>query len=123
MTSGTPPRPDVSPLAYDDRRPSAPIWLGLVLVLIAWGLTVPAFVQSLDWSGLPEDPRGPESWAAGLLYLAFPVGLGGLWALRHRSGRTAIQRERKAVQIGLLLSVVGATLWSLVFGGILNASM
>jgi len=29
MTSGTPPRPDVSPLAYDDRRPSAPVWLGL----------------------------------------------------------------------------------------------
>jgi hypothetical protein len=115
MTSGTPPRPDVTPVPYEDRRPSAPIWFGLLLVLIAWGFTVPAYIQSLDWSGLPGDPRQPEDWAAALLFLAFPIGLGGLWVLRHRSGRTAFLRERKAVQVGLLLSIVGATVWSLVF--------
>jgi len=122
MTVPTPPRPDTAARS-PDRRPAVPTWVGLVLLVVAWALMVPALVQSLDWSGLPGDPKAPEDWTALPFYVAFVFGVAGLWSLRHRRGRTAFVRERRAVQVGLLLAILGAAAWTLLFLSFLDASL
>ena len=48
-----PPRPDIG-------RPSSTLTVvALGLAVVAWALTLPAFVQSLDRSATPGDPNGP----------------------------------------------------------------
>ena len=94
-----------------------------MLLVAAWALMVPAIVQSLDWSGLPGDSRAPEDWTALPFYVAFLFGVAGLWSLRHRRGRTAFVRERRAVQVALLLAILGAAAWTLLFLSFLDASL
>ena len=97
--------------------------VGVVLLVVAWALMVPALVQSLDWSGQPGDSKAPQDRTALLFSVAFVFGVAGLWSLRHRRGRTAFVRERRAVQVGLLLASLGAAAWTLLFLSFLDASL
>ena len=92
-------------------------------VLTAWGLTLPAFIQSLGWSAQPEDPNGPANWAMMLYLLAFPLGLAGLWVVSRREGRSPIRRETLVVKATVVLAIAGAVVWGSVFLLVAEASL
>ena len=115
-----PPRPDIG-------RPSSMLTVvALGLAVVAWALMLPAFVQSLDWSGMPGDPNEPAIWTLTPYRRAFFVGLAslilGILALaRQRRGDSKQGRWLARCAVGL--SVLGAMAWTYVALLSVNASL
>jgi hypothetical protein len=98
----------------------------LGLAIVATALTLPAFVQSLDWEGTPEDTaNAPSDWAGILFLIAFFLGLAslvlGIRALRRQ--RRGSKQGRWLARCAVGLSVLGAIAWTYVALLSANASM
>ena len=112
-----PPRPDIG-------RPSSTLTVvALGLAVVAWVLTLPAFVQSLDWSGGANEPA---IWTLAPYRRAFFVGLAslilGILALaRQRRGDSKQGRWLARCAVGL--SVLGALAWTYVAMLVVDASL
>ena len=115
-----PPRPQIG-------RPASTLTVvALGLAVVAWALTLPAFAQSLDWSGTPGDPNMPAKWTVAPFKLGFFVGLaslilGTLALAQQRRGDSKQGRWLARCTVGL--SVLGAMAWTYVALLSVNASL